>query len=169
MKIGRRSAGQVALRGDIRRAQSLLSRPMTGHTLRKLPRLAAQSPASSQCLRAVVPFASLHTILHTRLNVKNFFGVFDKFFQKFLYSFPRHTRSVLRTQDVVAQPQIQHKLPSHRQTPPARRGGGPSPSRRWWRGPVRAQSAPKNLPCSQGTTVRGTVVDFIAVTAARLR
>jgi hypothetical protein len=86
MKIGRRSAGQVALRGDIRRVQSLLSRPMTGHTLRKLP--FSRNLPLHRSAHAGIPFARSDIILHTRRNVKNFFGDFYKIFSEILYSFP---------------------------------------------------------------------------------
>ena len=84
MKIGRRSAGQVALRGDIRRVQSLLSRPMTGHTLRKLP--FSRNLPLHRSAHAGIPFARSDIILHTRRNVKNFFGVFYKSFSENLYT-----------------------------------------------------------------------------------
>jgi hypothetical protein len=74
-------AGRFALRGDIRRGKFLLSRPMTGHTLRKLPCLHAISRFIAVRTQAS-PAARSHIILHTRQNVKNFFGVFDKILKK---------------------------------------------------------------------------------------
>ena len=50
-KIPAQMAGTCPWHGDLRRGKDILSRPIIGHTPRKLPAL-PQSPASSQYLRS---------------------------------------------------------------------------------------------------------------------
>jgi hypothetical protein len=73
-------------RGDIRNVQIYLSRPIIGHTPRKLPRFRAISRFIAVSARSFSRADSL-IIKENPLDVKRIFSVFYKIFKKFLEGF----------------------------------------------------------------------------------
>ena len=71
-------AGIAPWHGDLRRGKDILSRPIIGHTPRKLP-AGPQSPASSQCSPGLCPARAL-IIYRISGGLSRVFCVFQKFF-----------------------------------------------------------------------------------------
>jgi len=80
------TAGTCLWRSDLRNVQMFLSRPIIGHTPRKLPDSRPQSPGSSQFARFWAQNARKARFIIIKeipLDVKRDFLLFLKFFQKF--------------------------------------------------------------------------------------
>ena len=86
-KYRRKKAGIAPWHSDLRYEKSILSRPIIGHTPRKLPRFASNLPHHRSAARVPghgTSNASLIIIQDTMRFVKCFFGIFSEISQKSL-------------------------------------------------------------------------------------